>query len=393
MVAFASKKHNMSNNVSLEIALGKLKEHFLSVPDPRVNRNKSHPLVNILVIGFAAILCGAEGFTEIAQFGRHKRSFFERFLDLSAGIPSHDVFNDVFAAIDTEAFASFFAAWVRACFDIPEGSTINIDGKTMRGSKSPSKAKRALHIVSAWASEAKISFAQQKVDGKENEIVAIPYLLEQICLDKMVVTIDAMGCQAEIASMIIEGGGDYVLAVKLNQPTLHQEISHLFAVRTPDDTYTTVEKDHGRIETRKASVITVLDWMDQDELARWRNLKSIVMVESKREIGAQVQRETRFFICSILGLENLAKEILRRIRSHWSIESSLHWCLDMAFYEDASQVRDHNAASNLAIMNKMALNILKQDTTIKLGLKAKRKTAGWDENYLALLLTSVLCEN
>ncbi len=208
----------MSTNVTLEVSLEKLKEHFSLVPDPRVNRNKIHPLVNILAIGFSAIVSGAEGFTEIAQFGRHKRPFFERFLDLGAGIPSHDVFNDVFAAIDTEAFATFFATWVRACFDIPPGSTINIDGKAVRGSKSPSKSIQALHLVSAWASEAKVSFAQQKVEGKENEIVAIPYLLKQICLDKMLVTIDAMGCQTEIASMIVEGGGDYVLAVKLNQP-------------------------------------------------------------------------------------------------------------------------------------------------------------------------------
>jgi predicted transposase YbfD/YdcC len=383
----------MSKNVTLEVALEKLKEHFSLVPDPRVNRNKSHSLVNILVIGFSAILCGAEGFTEIAQFGRHKRPFFERFLDLSAGIPSHDVFNDVFAAIDTEAFATFFATWVRACFDIPEGSTINIDGKAVRGSKSLSKSIQSLHLVSAWASEAKVSFAQQKVDGKENEIVAIPYLLKQICLDKMVVTIDAMGCQTEIASMIVEGGGDYVLAVKLNQPSLHQEVSHLFTVREPDDTHTTVEKDHGRIETRKISVITMLDWMDEQERSRWSNLKSIVMVESKREIGAKVQLETRYFICSLENLKSLAKEILRRIRSHWSIESSLHWCLDVGFSEDASQVRDHNAAANLAIMNKMALNILKKDTTFKIGIKARRKTAGWDENYLANLLTSVLCKD
>lgn len=380
----------MSLEVPLNQAFDKLKEHFSAVPDPRVQRNLCHPLVNILVIAFAAVICGAEGFTEVAQFGRHKRPFFERFLDLSAGIPSHDVFNDVFAALDTRQFAALFTAWVHACFDIPEGTTINIDGKSVRGSKSPSKARKALHLVSAWASEAGISFAQREVDDKENELAAIPYLLDQIFLDKMVVTIDAMGCQTSIAGMILEGGGDYVLAVKQNQPTLHEEVSHLFTVKSPDDQATTIGKDHGRIETRTAKVIRDLDWMDQPERERWPGLKAIVKIESIRQQGEREQREARYYITS---LQCPAAEVLRRVKAHWGIESSLHWCLDVGFAEDASKVRDHNASANLAILNKMALNILKKDTTEKVGIKAKRKTAGWDDNYLARLLISILCKD
>jgi predicted transposase YbfD/YdcC len=380
----------MSIESPIDEAFGKLKEHFSQVPDPRVRRNLCHPLVNILVIAFAAVVCGAEGFTEIAQFGRHKRAFFERFLDLSEGIPSHDVFNDVFAAIDTQHFAALFTAWVHACFDIPEGTTINIDGKTVRGSKSPGKGLNALHLVSAWASEAGISFAQRGVDGKENELAAIPHLLDQISLDKMVVTIDAMGCQASIAKMIVEGGGDYVLAVKQNQPTLHEEVQLLFEKKAPDDQHTTVEKDHGRIETRTVKVIRDLDWMDGPERGRWPGLGAVVRVESIRQIRDKEQREARLYITS---LQSPASEVGRRVRAHWGIESSLHWCLDIAFAEDASQVRDHNAASNLAILNKMALNILKTDTSEKVGIKAKRKTAGWNDAYLARLLISILCKD
>jgi predicted transposase YbfD/YdcC len=383
-------KSTMSIHLPLEIALGKLKEHFSSVPDPRINRNKVHPLENVLVIAFAAILCGADKFTEMHEFGKLRRAFFERFLDLSAGVPSHDVFNDVFSAIDIEAFGSFFVEWVRACFVIPEGSTINIDGKTARGSKSKSNGVRAVHLVSAYASEAGISFAQTKVDGKKkNEITAIPHLLDQICLDKAVVTIDAMGCQVEIARKIVEGGGDYVLAVKLNQEALHGEVSHLFTAMDAADTFTTVGKDHGRIETRVAKTITNLDWMDH-ERERWPGLKTIVKIESTREIGNNVQTEERYYISS---MEASAQEHLRRIRSHWGIEASLHYCLDVAFGEDARQVRNHNAVSNLAILLKMAFNILKQDKSTKLGIATKRKKAGWDESYLAHLLICSLCTN
>lgn len=380
----------MSPESPIDEAFAKLKEHFSQVPDPRVKRNLCHPLVNILVIAFAGVVCGAEGFTEIAQFGRHKRSFFERFLDLSAGIPSHDVFNDVFAAIDTQHFAAVFSAWVHACFDIPEGATINIDGKTVRGSRSPGKGLKALHLVSAWASEAGVSFAQRAVDGKENELVAIPDLLDKILLDKMVVTIDAIGCQASIAKMVVEKGGDYVLAVKQNQPALLEEVRLLFEKKAPSDRHTTVEKGHGRIETRLVEVVRDLDWMDGPERERWQGLKAVVKVEATRQIGNKPQHEARYYITS---LQSSAAEVGRRVRAHWGIESSLHWCLDIAFAEDASQVRDHNAAANLAILNKMALNILKADTTEKVGIKAKRKTAGWDDAYLARLLTSILCAN
>jgi predicted transposase YbfD/YdcC len=364
---------------SLEI----LKAHFALIEDPRVNRNKEHPLVNIILMAVTAVICGANHWTEVELFCRHKRQFFAQFLDLKSGIPSHDTFGRVFAALDTESFGESFTRWAETCFGLPIGRTINIDGKTMRGSGK----KKGTHLVSAWVNELGISFAQKRVDDKSNEITAIPELLKMLDLTDCLVTIDAMGCQTDIAAQIIDQKGDYILALKSNQRNLREEVRHLFEVRPANETAETIEKDHGRIEHRRIEVISELDWIDERELQKWKGLKSVVRVMSSREIGGKKQRKTRYFIASVA---DDPRRMLARIRGHWAIENSLHWSLDVGFGEDHSQVRMKNAPANFSLIRKMALNLLKQDKTYKVGIESKRKAAGWDEPYLVKLLNRLV---
>ena len=373
-------------NQSLSESLASLKAHFSALEDPRVNRNLEHPLINIILMAITAVIGGANHWTEVELFCRNKERFFAEFLDLGNGVPSHDTFGRVFAALDSEHFGDLFTQWVQSCFGLTIGNTINIDGKTMRGSGN----QKGTHLVIAWVNELGISFAQKRVHEKSNEITAIPELLEMLDLTDCVVTIDAMGCQTNIAEQIIEKNGHYILAVKSNQGQLWKEVKHLFEVRAADQTAQTIEKEHGRIEQRKIEVITELGWIDEELLGKWKGIQSVIRVTSIRKVGDQVQQHTRYFITSVV---EEPKKTLSRIRGHWAIENSLHWSLDVSFREDHSQVRMKNAPANFSILRKIALNLLKNDKTYKVGIESKRKIAGWNENYLVKLLNRLVKKN
>ena len=358
--------------------------HFRQLPDPRVRRTRRHALEAILVITLCAVICGADDWASIARFGRAKRKWFRSFLALPHGIPSHDTFGRVFAALDPEAFKAAFLAWVATVADLLPGDVIAIDGKTLRRTFDTAADKAAIHMVSAWATAQGLCLGQVKTDAKSNEITAIPKLLEVLALAGRVVTIDAMGCQTAIARAIHAKGGDYVLSLKGNQTRLHDDIrtffldaeAHAFA-GTPHTTAETVDGDHGRIEVRRAWATDDLAWLA--DRPRWPGLRSVLRVDAERTIGERTTCETRFFISS---LPPDAATLARVARSHWAIENSLHWVLDVAMNQDKTRIRTGHAPENLAILHHIALNLLKQDRTEKLGIKNKRLAAGWDHDYL-----------
>jgi predicted transposase YbfD/YdcC len=358
--------------------------HFRQLPDPRVRRTRRHALEDILVITLCAVICGADDWVSIADFGHAKRKWFRGFLALPHGIPSHDTFGRVFAALDPEAFRAAFLAWVATVADLLPGDVIAIDGKTLRHTFDTAADKAAIHMVSAWATAQGLCLGQVKTDTKSNEITAIPKLLDVLVLTGRIVTIDAMGCQTAIARAIHAKGGDYVLSLKGNQTRLHDDIrtffldaeAHAFA-GTPHTTAETVDGDHGRIEIRRAWATDDLAWLA--DRWRWPGLRSAVRVDSERTVGDRTTHETRFFISS---LPPDATTLARVVRSHWAIENSLHWVLDVAMNQDKTRIRTGHAPENLAILHHIALNLLKQERTKKVGLKNKRLAAGWDHDYL-----------
>jgi predicted transposase YbfD/YdcC len=363
-------------------------DHFSVIEDPRIERRREHKLIDILTIAICAVLCGADDFTAMEAFGEAKEEWFRTFLQLPNGIPSHDTFGRVFSLIDNQKFCECFTSWVSAVTAELGVKLIAIDGKTSRRSYDKSRNKPAIHMVSAFATEFGLTLGQVKTDEKSNEITAIPALLSRLTLSGCVVTIDAMGCQREIAAKIVDKGGDYVLAVKGNQKELHEDVKLFFDDAadagfkdTPHDYYETVEKGHGRIETRRYFTTYDTGWLAAGK--KWRGLKMIGMVESEREIGDSKSVERRYYIGS---LENNAKVFGVAVRNHWAIENKLHWSLDVMFREDDSRIRIGNAAENMAILRHMALNILRQEKTSKRGVKTKRLNAGWDEAYLVKLL-------
>ncbi len=345
---------------------------FSQVEDPRRDLGKEHDLNDILLIGVISVICGANSWNDMEQYGIAKFDFLKTFLKLENGIPSHDTFNRVFSAIDSKQFESCFIKWVKTLADLNDKEVIAIYGKTIKGGKSHGK-KSPYHIVSAWASEQNLVLGQVKVSEKSNEITAIPELLKVLCLENTVVTIDAMGCQENIAKSIIAKNADYILAVKGNQGTLLEEIEDEFRFAKTLETYTNQELDHGRIETRKCSIIT--DFKHIENTNKWKDLTTIVKIESQREFKNThnpIEKATRYYISSI---EATAKDFQKAIRSHWTIENKLHWILDVAFSEDASRKRTGNAAQNFAILSKIALNLLKNDKSLKIGSKGKRLKA------------------
>lgn len=362
-----------------------ISEHFGNISDPRAD-NHRHPLLSIITITILAVLCGADDWTEVELFGRSKRAWLETFLDLPQGIPSHDTFGRVFRVIDPEEFRASFRSWVQAQCQKVEG-VVAIDGKTIRRSKDGTLGKSAIHMVNVWAVENGLVLAQDKVDDKTNEITVIPSLLELLDLTDTIVTIDAIGCQTDIAETILEQEADYVLAVKENQTTLYEDLVESFADVPPDvtlDYHRTVNKGHGRIEIRECWVTAepdILAFINDYKL--WPGLASLVKVTSQRQIQGESSQETRYFISS---LSPDAERLLATVRAHWQIENGLHWVLDMAFREDENRTRKGHAPENLALIRHLTLNLLKQDTTIKAGIKAKRKRAGWDHDYLLALL-------
>lgn len=358
--------------------------HFRRLPDPRVRRTRRHSLEAILVITLCAVICGADDWVSIAHFGHAKRKWFRRFLALPHGIPSHDTFGRVFAALDPEAFKAAFLAWVQTVAALLPGDVIAIDGKTLRQTFDKASDKAAIHMVSAWATAQGVCLGQVKTDAKSNEITAIPKLLDVLALAGRIVTIDAMGCQTAIAQAIQAKGGDYVLSLKGNQTLLHDDIrtffvdaeAHAFA-GIPHTTAETVDGDHGRIEVRRAWATDDLAWLD--DRPRWSGLRSVLRVDAERTVGERTSCETRFFLSS---LPPDAALLARAVRSHWAIENSLHWVLDVAMNQDKTRIRTGHAPENLAILHHVALNLLKQERTAKLGIKNKRLAAGWEHDYL-----------
>jgi len=373
----------MSESVSLSLF-----DSLSQVPDPRLDRTKLHQLADILVIAVCATICAAETWEEIAEFGRAKESWFRKFLALPNGIPSHDTFRRVFLRLNPKKFQESFLIWVRSVAHLAGSEVIAIDGKAVRGARSPD-GKEGLRMVSAWASEQRLVLGQLKTEEKSNEITAIPVLLELLELKGCIVTVDAMGCQAKVAAQIISQEADYVLSLKGNQGLLHEEVAEYFAwaerINFKDLEYdycATLEKDHGRIEGRRCWVTEDTDWFV--EKAEWAGLRSFIMVEAEREVlGQAASVERRYFISS-LGAD--AKQALRAVRRHWQVENSLHWVLDVAFREDGCRTRTGHAPENLATLRHMAVNLLKQERSCKLGVKSKRLKAGWDESYMLKVL-------
>jgi len=365
--------------------------HFAEVQDPRMDRTRRHKLVDILFIAVAAVIAGADGFVEIEVYGERKHEWLKRFLELPNGIPSHDTFGRVFAAIDGQQLKECFLQWIGTIAKTVGGEVIAVDGKTARRSFDRTNGTSAIHVVSAWASENRIVLGQVKVDGKSNEITAIPQLLSVLEIQNCIITIDAMGCQRAIAEVIRGKGADYVLALKGNQSTLQEDVELFFEDAeehdfrdTEYDYHKTVDTDHGRIETREYWTASELEWLGQKK--RWAGLQTIGMVRSHRTVDGETTVETRHFISS-LGLN--AEQFGRAVRRHWGIENSLHWVLDIAFREDECRIRAGNAAENFGMLRHIALNLLKNDKLSKIGISAKRKKAGWDNDYLLEILEGV----
>jgi predicted transposase YbfD/YdcC len=365
--------------------------HFGDIDDPRYHHSPPHLLLEIITIALCAIISGANDWEAVAAFGRAKEAWLRTFLRLPNGIPSADTFERVFAQIDPQQFQASFISWVAAISHLTMGEVVAIDGKTLCGSVDPNKDRKAIHLVSAWASQNRLVLGQVKVDDKSNEITAIPELLRLLTLSGCIVTIDAMGCQTEIAAQIVAQGADYVLALKQNQGHLYREVARLFNDaltepnrRIPFETAQTIQKGHGRIEKRHAWTISHPDYLKYlDPTGRWAGLESVVRIDSQRQFNHQRSQETRYYISSLTGEPKLLNTA---VRTHWTIENQLHWVLDVAFREDDSRVRRGHGAENLAVLRHMALNLLKQERTSKLSIQNKRLRAAWDNDYLLQIL-------
>jgi predicted transposase YbfD/YdcC len=368
----------IQGNQSLLIMLSK-------VEDPRIDRTKMHNLVDILFIAVCASIANADSWTDIEEFGNAYIDWFRSILELPNGIPSHDTFGRVFSLLDPEQLNLCIVEWINHIHSISEGEIIAIDGKTIRGSFDEASGKKALHLVSAWARNANLALGQVKIDKKSNEVTAIPKLLSMLQLKGAIVTIDAMGCQTKIAQAILTKKADYLLAVKGNQPDLHQDAALLFDAADKDNklishSFEEVDKGHGRIETRRYEVVNRLDLAPA--AGRWPKCNFIGRATSIRNVKGDISQETRYYIGSF---EGDGKKFARAVRGHWSIENSLHWVLDVTFNEDKCRARKDYASENLSVLRKIAINMLKKDTS-KGSLKIKRKRAGWKLDYLIKIL-------
>lgn len=360
--------------------------------EPRVARTQAHRLVDVVAISILAVFAGALGWEDIAEYGHAKRDWLEEFLELPNGIPCPDTFRRVISRLDPKEFAACFDVWIKALLEsaAPGARVVPIDGKTVRGSFDTAAGQSPIHLVHAWCAEHDLLLGQLATDAKSNEITAIPALLNTIDVKGATVTIDAMGCQREIASTIIAREADYILAVKGNQETLHREVVELFddVVRNGEraavasKSYETTDGDHGRIEVRRVWTVDDVSWFESR--ARWKGLASFMMIESERTAAGKTTSERRYFISSHSGLG--PQEMGRRERLHWSVENKLHWCLDVAFREDASRIRRDHGPENFATMRRFALQAFKRDKLSKRGLAAKARRSGWDDSFLFSVL-------
>lgn len=374
--------------------IASIEHHFADLDDPRIDRSKLHKLLDIVVIAICAIICGADDWVAVEMFGNAKHEWLKKFLELANGIPSHDTFGRIFGALDPEQFQSCFLNWINAVSKITKGQVVALDGKTLRRSHDKRLGKKAIVMVSAWATANGLVLGQRKVDEKSNEITAIPELLQALEISGCIITIDAMGCQKEIAADIVDQDADYVLSLKENHGNLHADVELLFDDLEESrftayeyDYERTVNKGHGRIETRQCWTISdpeVLRYLRGTE--EWEKLASVVKVQAERRTLEKTTVEIRYYLASLPGN---AHRILDSTRAHWGIENSLHWVLDIAFREDECRVRKGFGAQNLATLRHIAVNLLKQEKTAKVGVKSKRLRAGWDEDYLLKVLSGL----
>lgn len=376
--------------------IASLEHYFADLDDPRIDRTKLHKLLDIMVIAICAIICGADDWVAVETFGNAKHNWLKKFLELPNGIPSHDTFGRVFGALDPDQFRSCFLNWISAVSEITQDQVIAIDGKTLRRSHDRVLGKKAIVMVSAWATANGLVLGQMKVDDKSNEITAIPELLQVLEISGCIITIDAMGCQKEIAADIVEQNADYVLSLKENHGNLYEDVELLFDDLEESrfsayqyDYERTINKGHGRIEIRQCWTISDPDVLRYLRGAKeWEKLTSVVKVQAERRAGQNTTVEDRYYLSSLAGN---AQKLLESTRTHWQIENSLHWVLDIAFREDECRVRKGYGAQNLATLRHIAVNLLKQEKTAKIGTKSKRLRAGWDEDYLLKVLSGLFC--
>ena len=385
----ATKRHTSPCTTDRSVAvISSLVECFSDVDDPRVNRKRRHLLIDIIVISTLAVMCNADGWKEIYLWGDANHRWLQTFLELPNGIPSRDTFRRTISRLNPQQFEGAFLRWLRGINKRIKG-VIAIDGKTLRGSRRPDKDP--LHIVSAWACEQHLTLGQRTVDGKSNEITAIPELLAALALKGAIVTIDAMGCQKNIAAQIVEAHGDYCLAVKDNQPTLAEDIAHSFLAALENDSepaphaeHSTHDKGHGRIETRHYHTMPVPKTLRTAH--EWKGLKSIGMTITYRHVDKDCDGEVRYYINSF---DSDAKRFANAVRSHWGIENSLHWVMDVTFREDASKIHKDHGGENMSWLRRLAITLIKRDTTIKDTIRGKRIRAGYNVEFLKQMLASI----
>ena len=366
-------------------------EYLSKIPDPRMERTRFHSLTDILMLSLCAIICGANGFVAIEEFGQLKEEWLKTFLDLPNGIPSHDTIGRVFAMLNPKTLEAMFRAWMRGVAELTSGEVVAIDGKTLRRSFRKAGSGIFVHMVSAWATRNSVVLGQVKTEEKSNEITAIPELLGLLFIKGCIVTIDAMGCQKDIAAKIVDAEADYCLAVKDNQPTLRADIVEAFQSARAEPAKLaamnyaeTHDKGHGRTETRRCWTVDVADRISQAD--QWKNLRKLALVEVERTVGGTTSNEQRCYISSCRDLT--AIKALDTVRAHWGIENKLHWVLDVAFREDDCRVRAGNAAENYAVLRHISVNLLKAVKTTKVGIQLRRLRAGWNSSFLLEVLNA-----